>query len=79
MLQKVKEKQQQQRQQLLLQKDDIKCRELIGNFKKSIELWFINGADDEITFGEVQDTCLEIIFHGLHDPHEMVITYNIYV
>lgn len=45
-----------------------KCRELIGNFKKSIELWFLAGeADDELTFEEIKKSCLEIILHGLNE------------
>uniref|UniRef100_A0A1I8QBJ1 Phorbol-ester/DAG-type domain-containing protein n=1 Tax=Stomoxys calcitrans TaxID=35570 RepID=A0A1I8QBJ1_STOCA len=54
---KVKEK-------LLLQKE--KCRELIGNFKKSVELCsFLNEAYDEITFNEIKNSTLDIILHGL--------------
>lgn len=70
MASKVKEKAQQHQ---LWQKDEIRCRELIGNFKKTIEIWFLNGADDEeMTFKEIQNACVEIILDGLNDDPELV-------
>lgn len=70
MASKVKEKAQQHQ---LWQKDEIKCRELIGNFKKTIEIWFLNGADDdEMTFKEIQNACVEIILDGLNDTPELL-------
>lgn len=59
MSQKVKEK----LLQPLFQKE--KCRELVVNFKKSIELWFLSEADD--TFKEIQSSCFDIILYGLVD------------
>lgn len=47
-----------------MQKDDAKYRELIENFKKSLELWFINGFDNDNLSG-IQLSCLEILTHGL--------------
>uniref|UniRef100_T1PLU9 Phorbol-ester/DAG-type domain-containing protein n=1 Tax=Musca domestica TaxID=7370 RepID=T1PLU9_MUSDO len=49
--------------QPLFQKE--KCRELVVNFKKSIELWFLSEADD--TFKEIQSSCFDIILYGLVD------------
>ncbi|KAL9874033.1 run domain Beclin-1-interacting and cysteine-rich domain-containing protein [Glossina fuscipes] len=47
-----------------MRKDDAKYRELIGNFKKSLELWFINGFDSD-NFNGIKLSCLEILTHGL--------------
>lgn len=60
MASKVKEKPQQ-----LLQKYELKCRELIGNFKKSIAVWILYRAYDETTFQEIQNSCVEIVLDGL--------------
>uniref|UniRef100_A0A1A9WAH2 Phorbol-ester/DAG-type domain-containing protein n=1 Tax=Glossina brevipalpis TaxID=37001 RepID=A0A1A9WAH2_9MUSC len=49
---------------IYMQKDDPKYRELIGNFKKSLELWFTNGFDNA-NVNEIQFSCLEILTHGL--------------
>ncbi|XP_073832712.1 run domain Beclin-1-interacting and cysteine-rich domain-containing protein rubicon [Musca autumnalis] len=43
-----------------------KCRELIVNFKKSIELWFLSGEEADI-FKEIQSSCFDIILYGLVD------------
>lgn len=66
---KVKEKFQ------LLQKDEIKCRELIINFKKFLNLWFIHGMVDNVILNEVLDSCVEIILHGLKPQPRKVCMY----
>ncbi|XP_023291231.2 run domain Beclin-1-interacting and cysteine-rich domain-containing protein isoform X1 [Lucilia cuprina] len=65
---KVKEKLQ------LLPKDEIKCRELIENLKKTLNLWFLYGAVDDTILKEVLNSCAEIILHGLKNQPEKLQT-----
>ncbi|KAM7348243.1 run domain Beclin-1-interacting and cysteine-rich domain-containing protein rubicon [Cochliomyia hominivorax] len=64
MASKVKEKLQ------MLPKDEIKCRELIENFKKTLNLWFLYGAYDDTILKEVLKSCIDIILHGLKNEQE---------
>lgn len=68
MASKVKEKLQ------LLPKYEIKCRELIENLKKTLNLWFLYGAVDDTILKEVLNSCVDIILHGLKNEIEKVHT-----